>query len=519
MSEREDNLFSLLARRAAEEGDRPGLYWRDHVLSWTEVERAARRAAGGLAGLGVEPGDRVALMLPNIPPFLFIEYALYLLGAVLVPVHVLTRGEELGYLLDDSEAKVLVTWGGYHDLVEEAARDTESMRHIIEIDAGEPRENVHDFARWMGEAGPLESDPVGGGADCAQIRYTAGITGRPKGAMLSHENVLFVSGETQKALRLKPDDVVFGAMPFYHPFGGVLQLHTLHFARSSLLLQSRFDPEEALETITGGRVTVFVGLPAHFTGLIESEGEEGGGRLRFALCGGGPLDAEVRNHFESLFNARLSTVYGTCETCSTIAVNPAHREQTPQDAFGRPISGCEIRVVGEDGTVKPVDEVGEIIVRGPGVFKGYWNRPDATANAVDDEGWFHTSDLGRIDLEGWLYGVGRMHDRINRGGFSVYPREVEQVLNAHPNVYASAVIGVENHKRGEEIVAFIVPRGGSPIHEADLISYCTERIARYKVPSRVQVIPRLPRAPSGDILRRALREGWWPEEEAPGNPG
>ncbi len=503
------NLFELLQLHAQKSTDSPKLFWQDHSFTWAQVEEGARRVAAGLKDLGVQQGDRVALMLPNTPPYLFIQAGVHLLGATLVPIHILTRGPELGYLLDDSEAKVLIYWNGFQEVAEEAAIQTESLRHRIEI-GGEPTEGILDFHTWMLEHAPLMDAPVGGGNDPALIRYTAGVTGRPKGAMISHTNVLYSSRATLKALRVRPIERVLGAIPFYHPFGCTLQYYMVLRSGASLYLQTRFDPQETQELIQAGTVNAMIGLPSHYSGLLEAMGseEEDAGKLLFAVSGGGPLDILTRRKLEQRFSTRIATVYGTCETSPTIAVNPSHIEETPAESFGRPISDTEVRIVDEENDEVGVDEVGEIVVRGPGVFQGYWNRPDATNLTIDEEGWFHTSDLGRIDMDGFLYGVGRLHDRINKGGFSVYPREVEGVLNAHPSIYASGVIGVPDPRLGEEIVAYVVPRGGAPILENEIIEYCTERLARFKTPQQIITIDQLPRSPGGSVLRRALREHW-----------
>ncbi len=511
------NLFDLIINRVKREpASSSSIIWNEREISWKNVEMAARKVAGGLIKLGIRSGDRVAVMLPNTLPYIFIQHGILLAGAIVVPVHIFTRSTELGYLLDDSESKVLFAWNGYSDEINEAAAQTESLRYRIEI-GSESSENVFNFESWLLDSPSYDDKPIGGGDDIATIRYTAGVTGRPKGAMISHENILYSSNETLKSLKVRSQDKILTAIPFYHPFGNTLQLYLALRSNASMILQTRFDPIEAIEAISDGKVSVLIGLPIHFTSIIEAEGYEGEiGKLSFAVCGGGPLDHSATTRFESMFSTRLATVYGTCETSPTIAVNPSHIEETAREALGRPISGMEIRIADENNADLNIEQIGEIQVRGKGVFKGYWNRPDATEIAIDEDGWFHTSDLGRIDIDGFLFGVGRFHDRINKGGFSVYPREVEGILNAHPSVYASAVIGVPDPRMGEDIIAYVVARGGEPVDENDLIEYCQEYLSRYKAPSRIYVIDRLPRSPSGVILRRALRDQW--KEEKPAKP-
>lgn len=501
------NLFELLTARSHESDETGGaVVWKGRELSWSEIETGARKVAGGLKQLGIEAGDRVAVMLPNVPPYIFVEFGVYLIGAILVPIHVLTGKSELGYLLDDSEAKVLVYWGDCQQVVDESTAGRESLRHRI-VFGEETGDNSSRFSTWLDSSPLHEGEPVHGGDDIAKIQYTAGVTGRSKGVMLSHKNILYSSRETRTALKLLPNDRVLGTMPFFHPFGSALLLHMTILSGATLRIAAGFEPKETFESISSGECTVMIGLPMHFADLMDQAGSPGSScRLRFAVSGGGPLDSEVRTRFESTFNTWIATIYGACETSPTIAVNATHLADAPRDAFGRAISGTDIRIVDGQGKEPPVGEEGEIVVRGPGVFRGYWNKPDALKLAVDDEGWFHTSDLGKMDLNGRLYGMGRLHDRINKGGYPVYPREVEQVLNDHPSIYASGVIGVDDKKYGEEIIAYVVPHAGQPVQEEPLIQYCAERLARFKVPRQVRVIDHLPRTADGTLLRRALRE-------------
>lgn len=500
------NIFDLLRERArGDQGDEPAIHWRERTLNWKTVERAAREVAGGLRQLDIEPGDRVAVMLPNVPPYLFLQYAVHLIGAILVPIHELTPAHELGHMLEDCEAKALFFWGDYAETVEKAAPQTESLKHRIQV--GSSASEVSDIVDWMETAPPYEDDPVGGGDDVALIRYTAGVTGKAKGAMLSHNGVLYAARETHYRLHILARDSVFGLMPLYHPFGSTLQLQMLLPSGAALRLQTQFNEEHALETIRQGEASVVVGLPMHFAALVDAAGEEENiGQLRFAVCGGGPLDTSVLMRFERIFGIRVATVYGTCEMSPTIAVNPAHREEGPRDALGRVIPGTEVRIVDDTNAEVPIGEVGEIVTRGPGLFRGYWNKPGATGLAIDAEGWFHTEDLGQMDINGWIYGVGRLEDRINKGGFSVYPREVESVINAHPSVHSCAVIGIPDRNLGEEIMALVVPRSGMPVDAEELMSYCSEQLAKYKAPRRVSVVDSLPRSPNGAVRRRELRE-------------
>ncbi|MBZ0265362.1 AMP-binding protein [bacterium] len=507
MQEYTGNLFTQLTNRIKRGDSASSIKWRSNNLSWSQVEQAARKVAGGLVKLGVKPGDRVALMLPNVPPYLFIKFGVHLMGGILVPIHILTRGPELGYQLEDCEAKVLFTWSGYEEVALEGIEQTESLQHQIQIGCSNS-DTCIDFNEWLSECEPFDGEPVGGDDDIALIRYTAGVTGRPKGAMITHKNLIFGSRETQRILRLSAKDRLLTTIPFYHPFGDSLQIHLALESRSDIIMLSRFDPEETYDLINHGEVDVIIGLPVHFSTLCEAaeDAEPEEKHLRFAVSGGGPLDMEVIQGFESIFDSKVASVYGTCETSPTIAVNAPHREESPRESWGRPISGMDIQIVNVQNEAVPIGEVGEIIVKGAGVFAGYWNRPGATAMTIDADGWFHTEDLGRVDLNGYLYGMGRMHDRINKGGFSVYPREIEGIIDAHPTVRISAVIGIPDAVYGEEIIAYVVPRSGQHVDTDEIIRYCMAHLARYKAPKHINIVEELPRSPNGVILRRALRE-------------
>ncbi len=506
MSDFKNNIFELLSDRAeGSSGSEPAIHWEGRTLAWDAVEKAAREVAGGLVKMGVEAGDRVAVMLPNVPPYLFLQYATHLIGAIFVPIHELTRKQELGYILEDSEAKFFFAWGDYKETVQEATEQTESLLQTIEV--GSSKSAPYEIISWMEDAEPYDGDPINGDDDIALIRYTAGVTGRPKGAQISHTNIQYAAEETDHVLRIFEEDTVFGAMPFYHPFGSTIQLQMLLPAGASLCMHTSFDVNHALEDIRAKKVSIFIGLPMHFAALVEAAGdEENIGKLRFAVSGGGPLDMLVMTRFERIFHTHVATIYGTCETSPTIAVNPSHREETPRDALGRTISGTDVKIVDESNNEVPIGEVGEILVKGLGLFQGYWNRPNATALSVDAEGWLHTADLGKMDIDGWLFGVGRLEDRINKGGFSVYPREIEQVINAHPSVHMSAVVGAPDRYLGEEIAAYVVLKSGYQVNSQEIIDYCTEQLARYKAPRIVKVVDSLPRSANGSVLRRTLRE-------------
>ena len=482
------NLAETLARSAQRWGPRPALRHDDLVLTYGDLATAAASAAEVLKDHGVGAGDRVALALPNGPEFPVFFYGALCLGAIVVPLNPRLKAGELTYHLGDSGARILV---GEGEEIATAARTV-----AVDVVAG----RIEDPLRSTS----VPFTPVDrSDSDTAVILYTSGTTGPSKGAELTHRNLDSNAAiVAQPLLHLTTDDVVFGALPLFHVFGLTAGLNAGLRAGACLALMSRFDADAARQVIVRHGVSVFQGVPTMYAALVRSGSEGGLDSLRIGMVGGAPMPLEVLREFEQRFGCLILEGYGLSETSCVASFNQPDRPRKP-GTVGFPVRGCEMRVVDDAGDEVGPGVRGEIVVRGENLMKGYWNRPDATAEAVRD-GWFHTGDIATRDTDGYYTIVDRKKDLIIRGGYNVYPREVEEALYQHPAVAEAAVIGVPDAALGEEIGAAVALKPGAEADPVELIEFVRERLAAYKCPRLVWFVDTLPKGPSGKILRRAV---------------
>lgn len=487
------NLANNLVRSALRAPEAPAIRLGDVTLSYGELLRRAAGVAGWLRANEVRPGDRVAVMMPNLPAFPVHFYGALLAGAVVVPMNPLLKEREVEYYLRDSGARVLF------------AAEGSGPDALVACAAVGVR---------LVEVGPLglESPPVADAAmepraadDTAVILYTSGTTGQPKGAELTHANLASNAATTATTLtQVGPDDVAMGCLPLFHVFGLTCGLNAGIAAGACLTLLPRFDPVAALATIERHGVTVFLGVPTMYAALLQAPGaaEADVSSLRSCISGGAALPVEVLKAFEATFGCVILEGYGLSETSPVACFNHPDKVRKP-GSIGTPVAGVEMCLIGlEDGAI-PVGEVGEIAIRGDGLMKAYWNKPEATAVAVPD-GWLRTGDLARQDEDGYFYIVDRKKDLIIRGGYNVYPREVEEVLYEHPDVTEAAVVGVPHSELGEDVAAAVALRAGAEATPEDLVAFVKERIAAYKYPRHVWVVDALPKGATGKILRREV---------------
>jgi long-chain acyl-CoA synthetase len=482
------NLASNLKRSTELYPDRPAVRLDDTVLTYRGLDERSARIAGLLREHGIVAGDRVAVMLPNLPEFAVIYYGILRAGGVVVPMNPLLKEREVAHYLGDSGAKLIFAGSG--------AELPPGTGHIA-VDDG--------FDRLL-DAYPEMSLVDRSGDDTAVILYTSGTTGRPKGAELTHANLTSNADVTATDLvQVGPQDVIFGGLPLFHSFGQTCGLNTAVRVGASLTLVSRFTPERALEVMARDRVTVFEGVPTMYVALLASPERTNHdlSALRVCVSGGAALPVEVLRGFEADFGCVILEGYGLSETSPVASFNHPHRVRKP-GSIGTPIRGVEMRILGTDGTEVPVGEVGEIAIRGANLMRGYWGRPDATAEAVPD-GWFRTGDLARADEDGCYFIVDRKKELIIRGGYNVYPREIEEVLYEHPAVAEAAVIGVPDASLGEEIGAAVVLRPDAKVHVDEIREFVKARVAPYKYPRYVWLEYALPKGPTGKILKREIR--------------
>ncbi|MEV7320721.1 long-chain fatty acid--CoA ligase [Streptomyces sp. NPDC093970] len=491
------NLAQLVADGARTRPDRPALRLGDTVVSYRTLDARSARTAGMLRERGLRPGDRVALMLPNVPEFALVYYGVLRAGGVVVPMNPLLKSREIVYHLGDSGARLLFAW---HDFADEARAGA----HEADVDAVVVAPGV--FEERIDSAAPLAEPAERRDGDTAVILYTSGTTGRPKGAELTHANLdRNCRIAAAELIRLTEDDVIFGGLPLFHAFGQTCTLNSAVVAGACLTLLPRFDAAQALEIVQRHGVTVFAGVPTVYGRLVREPGREAYdvSRLRVCVAGGAALPAQVLDDFRAAFDCAVLEGYGLSETSPIVAANTLESGARP-GSVGLPISGVQVRVVNaDDGREVPPGEPGEITVRGHNVMKGYWQRPAETAAAIRD-GWFHTGDLGRLDKDGYLWLVGRQKDVIIRGGYNVYPREVEGVLYEHPAVADAAVVGIPDRDLGEEVGAAVVLRPGARTTAEELRAFVKGRVAAYKYPRRVWFVDTLPKGPTGKILKREV---------------
>ncbi|HEV2147599.1 MAG TPA: long-chain fatty acid--CoA ligase [Longimicrobiaceae bacterium] len=496
------NVAHNLERSARLFPDAPALVFEGRALSYGEMEERTGRAAHALEALGVRPGDRVALFLPNVPEFAIAYLAAMKAGAVAVSVNALLTTEEVRYVLEDSGARVLFTAPELLDTVALLRGSVESLQHLVLCGDAVPGEATLDglSAGRPAEYRAREMEPD----DPAAILYTSGTTGKQKGATLSHGNVVSNYHATRHCVGSRPGDRHALFLPLFHCFGQNFILNAALASGGTVLLHRRFDPESTPAALRAGGMTHLYAVPTIYIYLLNAGAAPGDlPALRYCFSAAATLPVEVERRWEERFGLPVFEGYGLTETSPFAAYNHefAHRP----GSIGTPVESVEMRVEGPDGREMPDGEWGEICIRGPNVMLGYWNRPEESAQALRG-GWFHSGDVGYRDADGFFYLVDRVKDMINAAGFKVWPREVEEVLYAHPAVRECAVVGLPDPVKGETVAAFVVLRLGEGWTETDAVAYCRERMAAYKVPREVRFVETIPKSATGKILKRVLRE-------------
>ena len=490
------NLATALVDAADEHADRPALRLDEHVLTYAEFAETARAVAGVLRARGLEPGDRVGLVFPNVPAFPLAFYGALLAGCAVVPMNPLLKAREIEYYLKDAAVSLVLAWDGAADASREAGKSTDT--EVLVVPATGPT------------AEQLEGTPVDGPAeraddDTAVVLYTSGTTGSPKGAELTHANLSTNARTSARTLiEITPDDVVMGCLPLFHVFGLTCGLNASVLSGSCLTLLPRFDGATALQMIGRDHVTVFEGVPTMYSGMLHvaDRDQYDVSSLRACISGGSAMPVEVLRGFEDAFGCIVLEGYGLSETSPVASFNHPHAERKP-GSIGTPVVGMEMRLVDDQGAEVDGDAVGEIAIRGEGLMKGYWGRPEATAESIPD-GWFRTGDLARRDEDGYYTIVDRKKEMIIRGGYNVYPREIEEALYEHPAVAEVAVVGIPHTDLGEEVGAAVSLRPDGEATVEELRDFAKQRVAAYKYPRHVWLLDELPKGPTGKILRRSV---------------
>ncbi|OCC13783.1 long-chain fatty acid--CoA ligase [Streptomyces sp. PTY087I2] len=515
------NLSVLLEDAARTHPDRDAVVLGTTRLTYAQVEAAANRVANLLVDRGIRPGDKVALSCPNVLCFPIVYYGILKAGAVVVPLNILLKGREVAYHLADSEAKAYFCFEGDAGLpmgAEGHAGFSESpeCEHFFLITADSAAESPIEGVETMGTAvqGTATTfDSIGtSGDDPAVLLYTSGTTGQAKGAELSHAGLVLNALACNRLLENRPAlDTHLVVLPLFHSFGATVQMNAGFSTAGTLVLLPRFDARQAVSLMRQEDITFFAGVPTMWWGLLQAldedvDAERIARNLRVGVSGGASLPAEILKQVRERLGVQVLEGYGLSETSPVVTFSDPAREPRP-GSIGVPIWGVEVKLVRPDWSEVEDDgtgsAIGEIAVKGHNVMKGYHGRPEATAEAIRD-GWFRTGDLARRDKDGFYYIVDRAKDLIIRGGFNVYPREIEEVLMTHPAVSLAAVIGVPHESHGEEIKAFVILDRGAEARPDELIAWGKEQMAGYKYPRIVEIVPTLPMTSTGKILKRAL---------------
>jgi long-chain acyl-CoA synthetase len=520
------NLAALLEQSASTYADRTAIVFGDTRLTYAQVDGAANQVANLLVTRGIKPGDKVALSCPNLPYFTIIYYGILKAGATVVPLNVLLKPREVAYHLADSGAKAYFAFEGTPDLpIGESAWEgfeaTDACEEffLIRMDAKwpAPLSPPEYYAPLVAEQPTTFETVERDDDDTAVILYTSGTTGQPKGAELRHRNMrdnALASRDLFGADAANPDTYLC-VLPLFHSFGQtVIQNGAFAFGGTVVMLP-RFEAKAALALMLANEVTFFAGVPTMYWGLLGAldtepdqpavDVETLAANLRVAAAGGAALPVDIHRQFKERFGVTILEGYGLSET-SPVASFSVYGQEPRVGSIGVPLPGVEMKLINDDWTdVEPgPDAVGEIAIKGHNVMKGYHDRPEATAEAIKD-GWFRSGDLAKKDEDGFYYIVDRSKDMIIRGGYNVYPREIEEVLMEHPAVSLVAVIGVPNDQHGEEIKAVIVKnKDHDDVTEADLVAWGKEQLAAYKYPRSVQFLDELPMTSTGKILKREL---------------
>lgn len=497
-------IKDLFRKEGINKPDAPAISEGKRLVKFSELYDQVNKLSNGLKNLGVKAGSKVSLCLPNSTEFVISYYAVQQLGAVVVPINVLLRAEEIKYITKHSDSELIFTNGGCYPEVKKGIAGVEGLINVIV--SGMSGEGIINFEELISSSdnSPVEAEITDD--DVAVIIYTSGTTGRPKGAMLTQNNICSNSVTWNEIMQGIPDEKMIAVLPLAHIFGQTCVMNTCVYNGGTLIIHSRFDAVEILKSIQDNKATVFTGVPTMYSYIINHPDalKYDTSSLRLCVSGGAPIPVEVLTKFESMYKSIVLEGYGLSETSPVNAFNTIEGPRKPAST-GIAIDGVEVKIFDEQDNEMPTGEVGEIVVKGPNVMKGYYKDPEATKLAMRG-GWFHTGDMAYKDEDGHIFIVDRKKDMILKSGYNVYPREVEEVLYTHPKVSGVAVIGVPDELKGEEVKAFVVLKEGEKSTEEELRQYCRSKIAPYKTPRSVEFLDALPMGSTGKILRRQLRD-------------
>ncbi|MFA5891821.1 MAG: long-chain fatty acid--CoA ligase [Actinomycetota bacterium] len=499
------NIADIVRQGAARNPTKPALIYQDRPITYVDVDREIDAAAAGFAALGVRKGDRVAVMVNNIPHFVYSYLGILRAGGVMIPLNTMYTPDEVSFIVSDAGARAAVVAEPFIAAVEGLVHAVPMLEHVVVV-GGTASVGTMTWEQMSGCGGNVPDVRISDD-DLACLAYTSGTTGKPKGAMLTHGNLAANFDQMGKVsmLALTEDDVSLLALPMFHIYAlNVILGLTLQVGATAVLLE-RFDAVGSLDAVERHRVTALFGAPPMFVAWLNTPGIEHRdlSSVRVAVSGAAPLPGPVLEEFHRRLSITIWEAYGLTETAPGVTSN-AMGEVAKPGSIGKALPGVELRLVDEDGDDVEEGDPGEIVVRGPNVFRGYWGLQEETEAAMRG-GWFHTGDVAYEDEDGYLFLVDRKKDLIIVSGFNVYPREVEDALLRHPKIAEAAAIGIAHPYTGEAVKALLVLRPGEHATEEEIIEFCRRSIARFKCPQVVEFVDELPHTQTGKVLRRALR--------------
>ena len=512
------NLATNLERNADFRGNDTALIFNDETINFRTLNHRVNAIANHLREIGIKPNDKVAISCPNMPAFVIGYYAIQKVGAVTVPLNIMLKGPEVAYHLNDSDAVAIISFQGNSalpsgDYCFEGFSQTPQCQHFISIESGcgaPIPEGAHSFSQWLASGNTHFEAVYRRAEDTCVILYTSGTTGRAKGAELSQSNMLCNAQACQALTNQKGSDVSIAILPLFHTFGQSLIMNTSILAGSALVLVPRFIPKNVFQLMHQHKVTHMAGVPTMFMGLLafaekhgSAELDEIADNLKVAISGGASMPVEILKQFEDKLKVPVIEGYGLSESSPVAAFNHLEYERKP-GSIGQPLPGVAMKVVDDKGEEVPRGKEGELLIRGHNVMKGYYQKPEETAKTVVN-GWLHTGDIVRMDDEGYVYVVDRLKEVIIRGGFNIYPRDIEETFMTHPDIQMIAVIGVPHKTYGEEAKAFVVLKENATTTPKELVAWGKERLADYKYPRLIEITSELPMTATGKILKRLLK--------------
>jgi len=507
------NLRELVEQQAEKYKDRIFLYWEETTVSYKQLNELSNKVANSLYHLGIKKGDKISVYLPNMPEYVYLYLGIPKIGAVIGPVNALFKTREVKFVVEHSEAKVIVTIPQFMTVVNEIRNELPNLKHVIVI--GESYENTLNYKDLMEKASP-NSPPhvdINEKEDVAAILYTSGTTGFPKGVLQTHFNIRRNAEMIQEFLNAREDFRFMLILPLFHVNAQIVTVMAPFSIGASCILTPGFSAQTHWETVAKYKASTFSAVPTVLSILLRMPHENLDlSSLKFVICGAAPLPIEVFREFESTFNCKIVEGYGLTEGTCASSVNPLPTETEDRrkiGSIGIPLPGNSMKIVDDKGNDLPPNSKGEIVVKGDNVMKEYFKNIEANTETLKD-GWLYTGDIGHMDDDGFFFITDRKKDMIIRGGENIYPREIEEVLYSHPSVSLATVIGVRDDIYGELPKAFIVLKEGESAVEKDIIDYCRKNLADFKVPKYVEFRSSLETTPTGKIMKQPLRE----EEEA-----